>query len=85
VPFNYSRMHLRRRAPYAAFRNRRAKTWVKAPDRDPERRAYRPWGAREAFPHPLLPIPGYWVRGLDPRWQECSWSRCFSRGRFSRF
>ena len=44
-----------------------------------------PFGARHGFPHPLLTIPGDWLRDPGPRYEVPSYGRGFSRGRYSRF
>ena len=83
MAYSFAQIHIRRRRPYERYRRAR---WRFVFRREgASRPPYEPWGAREGFPHPLEAIPGYWVREIGPRFQQGSYSRCFNRGKFSRF
>lgn len=47
-------------------------------------KAYQVWGSRQSYLHPLEPIPGYWVRGFDSRYQVCGVGHGFYRGKYCR-
>lgn len=83
MALSFAKMHVQRRRPYERYRRERWRFvfWRQ----EDARTSYQPWGAREGFLHPLEDIPGYWVRQIGPRFQQGCYSRCFTRGQFSRF
>lgn len=83
MAISFSRVQIWRRRPYQSYKRRRGT--LRLATRPVRVGLYRPWGIREAFMYPFPTIPGYWVRGIGPRYKIGSYNRCFNPGHYSRF